>query len=129
MAIGLWGLLIGLQSLDSWALELARFTPDRMPNRDWAIVFLSARFSIVMIPVVAIWFFTSKVARLLVSLMVMVSAIGLFSAVQRWLEAGGIEWETLFLILSSWVAVALLYLPAAHHWFAGEKSTDSMVFE
>lgn len=89
-------------------------------DRDRAIIFASARFTIVLIPIIAVWGFASHIARILVTFMTIPSVAALGSllflmavgeAVDAWLFTGS---------LLRVAAVALLYTRSAAPWFVPE---------
>ena len=98
-------------------------------TRDKVIVFSSAMFTIVLLPVVAIWTFASKVARILVTVMAVPAVLHLYSTAEMALR---FAWEFdpfsfAFGILRL-AAIALLYAPASQHWFARRREVDAETF-
>lgn len=63
LAIGLDGLIEGLGSIEDWVAQMTRDYPDFAWDEDAVIVLLSARFTIVCIPIAAIWVFANPFAR------------------------------------------------------------------
>ncbi|MFU7527026.1 hypothetical protein [Qipengyuania sp. ASV99] len=101
---------------------------------DALIVMLSAEFTIVCIPIVAIWLFRSRIARWLITIFVLWGAI-------TWLMHLNARHLDLLLQLNSqyifsitvrvitWLAVLLLFLPQSARWFAQLKEGAHAVFE
>lgn len=133
-AIGIGGFAIynlvsGLRSIEAWVLELQMNFPEIAWDRDSVIVALSARFTIVMIPVVAIWGFGSRLARLLVSAMVLLSLPG--SAFQTYdrLHLGFEVWgQTVLFTIIAIALTAMLFAPSARHWFSKEPGIEPATF-
>ena len=132
-AQGLFALVRALSSLELSQLTLQAQYAAFDWNRDWVIVWHSAWFSIVLIPVVAIWLFASRLARLLVTVMALTTlpAIFRFSA----LLAGDYPpiwqaqaWIGLTQNAAAVTAVALLYLGPSSQWFRQERANYEQVF-
>lgn len=117
-ALGLASLLDDLLHIDDVVEILAFDIPSIAWNRDLAIVFSSALFTIVMIPVVAIWCFASNVARILMTVMMVPSALKLFGAL--WLTAtrNVLAGEAIVSGSLLLIAVGLLYTKPASEWLS-----------
>ena len=110
-------------------LGLERALPMVAWNDDLLIVAASAIFSIVLIPLVAIWFFASRIARVIVTVMaVLFVSTLLHSAVST-----GFETRTsivsFVLALFAYSSVALLWVPQAKTWFRRGARVEPAVFE
>lgn len=133
-AIGIGGFAIynlvsGLLLIDPWISELNRTFPEIAWNRDSVIVALSTRFTIVMIPVVAIWGFGSRLARLLVAIMVVLTLPSAGFQVYDRFEMGILIWgRTVFFTIIVMVLTALLFKPSARRWFSKEREIDPATF-
>lgn len=123
--LGLASLLDDLRHIDDLVEILAFDIPSIAWDRDLAIVFSSAIFTIVMIPVVAIWCFASRIARILITVMIIPSALQLLGAL--WITATRSEFVGDVIVSSSLlvVAVALLYTPPASHWLSHSKKAKA----
>ena len=128
--IALYGLIVDLQSLDVWVLELTRIVPEVDWDRDRTIIVFSARFTIVMIPIVAIWGFGSGIARLIVAGMTLLSLPGAAMQIyDRWgmgFETWGRPAVLSFLTIG---AVSVLFTASAKSWFGKERAIDPATFE
>ncbi len=127
LGVGLWALIGGLNDIDGWLAQYRNILPQFPSDRDWIIVVLSARFSIVCIPVIAIWCFRSVVARVLVCAFTLVPLMGIIRQLGDTLDA--LSWDTMAgggLLVAG---CALLYSPSARAWFAPEPLKQEAVFE
>ncbi len=124
---GLWGLMSGLVSLDEAAAGLALFAPWIDWDRDRTIIALSASFTIVLIPVVAIWFFASRIARFLLSALALLALPTALGAVWVLLTGRSDDWSIVVDALVTPFAVGLLYTPEARHWLRtkGARTADA----
>lgn len=68
LVIGTWDLLEGLLHLDALVASLNRAAPQFFWTHDIAVVLISASFTIVLIPLSAIWLFASKLARIVITI-------------------------------------------------------------
>ncbi len=132
-AHGLVALIRALGSLELSELTLQAQYPAIDWHRDWVIVWHSAWFSIVLIPVVAVWLFASRLARILVTLM----ALATLPALYRFsvLLAGDYPapwqaqaWLGLLQNAAAVMAVALLFLGASSRWLRQERAHFDKVF-
>jgi len=116
IAVGLWNLLQALTDIDSARAMLSSFL-DREVSRDEAIILVSARFTIVLIPVAAIWLFASRIARIVVTVMAIAASwqlLGQFAALQSGL---GFDRFVVASILAGLLGAAYLYTAPSRHWF------------
>lgn len=128
LAVGLDGYIGALHSLMDWELTFAQALPQLPWSRDWTIVALSARFSIVCIPVAAIWFWGARLARILVTLFTVLLMAGFIQA----LAQGGQPMEVMDIAktLALGLACALLFTPSANRWLQpGQERPVAEVFE
>lgn len=122
LANGIWGLIGGLSNIDLWLDHYEYIFPAIEWDRDRVIIAMSARFTIVCIPVVAIWGFASRIARWLLSVFITASAL-----IAAWeiIGAGGdIDWQNTITLSVMVVGIALLFTPPARAWFRKEKAID-----
>ena len=125
----IYNLVYGLYSIELWIADLSQTYPEVDWDRDSVIVALSARFTIVMIPVVAIWGFGSRIARILVAAMAVLSLPGAAFQVYDRLDMGILIWgRTVVFTLIVVVLTALLFTPPARRWFAKEPDIDPATF-
>ena len=118
LGLGLYGLIVGLLNADLWLETYRELLPDFPWDSDWVIVALSARFTIICIPMVAIWGFRSSIARFLITT---VTAFVTFAQGQRIFTQGptGIDGEVLTNTLFMLFACGLLFTPSSRNWLAG----------
>ncbi|WP_296717662.1 hypothetical protein [Erythrobacter sp.] len=128
---GAWELAYRLAVLHRFQMQLAGQTL----SEDWIIVFFSARFTIVCIPVIAIWLFGSRVARWLITIMTVWATLTVLSQfdmarLQRTIGMNPLDiWYRYGARLAYIFAVALLFIPAARRWFARQQETVEEIFE
>ena len=96
----------------AWMLEYGNVAL----NDDGAIVAVSVRLTIALIPVALVWFFASRFARW----MVVVMALGRLAVSLRvTISSGGVADPTLFIAQAlALIGAALLFSPSARRWFA-----------
>jgi hypothetical protein len=100
------------------------------PGRGYRIALvsaLSAQFSIVAIPVAAIWLLASNVARWLITVVSAVSAIRLVAMMEppEFAAADGVVLAT---GLATHSVCLLLFTPSARQWFARRNTRDADAF-
>jgi hypothetical protein len=129
-SLGVWNLIEGLLDLDLWVRRLGQLGWFGEANKDLAIVWLSARFTIVGIPVVAIWVFASRVARLFIGLTIAylflnfvwngldVLRIGAFYG---WLRY---NFDAHLATILQTIAVVLLFTTESNAWFRSRRETQ-----
>lgn len=90
---------------------------------------LSAQFSIVAIPVIAIWAFASRVAKWLFTV-ISIGSFGWFLYATLSSDFG-LEHSIWTVALSSLThgAIILLFLPSANRWFDAQRTQNVEVFE
>jgi hypothetical protein len=127
IAIGLWSLIEVLLELDFHTHRLQRRLPQIAWSEDFTIVFASARFSIVCIPVVAIWAFGSRIARWLVTMMIGYQFFSLLWDGLTILRAGGLDgwlyynWPSHLTTVLLTVGIGLLFTPPSNLWFQSKR--------
>ncbi|MEM7701323.1 MAG: hypothetical protein AAF251_05245 [Pseudomonadota bacterium] len=128
LAVGLDGYIGALYSLLDWEVTFAEAVPQFRWNRDWTIVALSARLTIICIPVVAIWFWGARFARMLVTLFTVL----LLASFIRAIAQSELPMETMDITktVALGLACALLFTPSANRWL-GPRTPEpvSDVFE
>lgn len=116
LAAALVRLARGLADLPHAAMVYASHAPWFEWTRDAAIVALSAEFTIALIPLVWIYLFAARFARLLV--------LGFGAVRLAMFDPAALTGAVLVV-----VAVASLLTPGAVRWFAGDTEEGSAVFE
>lgn len=108
----------GLADIAGYRDYLAANIPRLAFDRDLAIVVMSARFTIALIPVALVWFLASRFARWMVAVLAVGKLINLPAA---WaMLADGLWLSPLWLagMLLGLCGAALLFTPGARPWFA-----------
>ncbi len=127
LAIGIAELVEGLVVLDVSHFQSS--FPTIPWNRDWVIVYYSAMFSIVLIPLVAIWAFASRIARIIVTVFFAV-ALPWDLVVLRSAAMGALlNPLDLTIAIVRTGAIVLLYLPASSRWLATDETRGAQIFE
>lgn len=121
--------LLGMHDLDAAVAEVTMRLPGVPSTRDAAIVFLSARLSIALIPTLLVWFRASNFARWMVTLL----ALGRLVAVpDAWrVIADGQPISPLWLagMVLAFAAVPFLFTPASRRYFSRQPEPDLAVFD
>lgn len=128
-ALGLSDLIIGLSDIDTQIAALTYDLPSIPWSRDLAIVWISALFTIVLIPVAAIWFRASKIARALVTIAAIPSLVAVLAFAHLAITSNEYGWLVLFNAVMILVAVASLYTNSASTWFNDTCNAREEVFE
>ncbi|MEO0590335.1 MAG: hypothetical protein AAFZ11_07205 [Pseudomonadota bacterium] len=118
-------LVRGLLDVEAQTFALQRTYPTLEWNNDLAIVLMSADTTIILIPVVAVWMFRSRIARILVTVMAIPTV---WLLVQFAFLGLGVSGPLLADSGLRLLAVALLYTPAASAWLRSEGDIDVGVF-
>ncbi|MBU7580604.1 MAG: hypothetical protein KAF27_09040 [Porphyrobacter sp.] len=133
LAAALVAFLDGMRDLPAFQNSLSQTIPDIVWTRDAAIVTLSARLSIALIPIAMVWLSAVRFARWMVTVMVAARLLNLPEG-HRFITGGGAGeplvgpawWAAMLLSL---IAAAMLFTPASHRWFAQKGADDPAVFE
>ena len=127
---GVYDLVVALADLETWRESLEEFVAAEDATRELAIVTASALFTIVLIPLVALWFFASRIARLFVSAIaaLFIAGSGLVAAQDGVASLFENDAESVTLAFAASLAVVLLYVPDARDWFARRGFVDADVF-
>ncbi len=125
----LFGLVSGLLLLDLQESTLRSQFPQFSWDRDWAIVWVSAQFTIVLTPVVAVCLFASSVARLMVTAMALISLPRIGSYANTIYLHRLTDWVSLSQALIVVIAACLLYFPSASAWLRQKRGSHVEVFE
>jgi hypothetical protein len=133
LSAALIAFLDGMQDIPGYQAMMRGHVPRIDWSRDAVIVTLSARLSIALIPVAMVWLSAVRFARWMVTVMVLVKALNLPEG-HRFITGGGAGeplvgpawWAAMLLSL---LAVAMLFTPASHRWFAHKGEDDTAAFE
>jgi hypothetical protein len=117
---GLWGLLTALSDLASVELPLQIGTPGSKQEEDAKIIFLSANFTIVLIPVIAVWGLGSRFARIVVTVFTIMSWGAVFAQLWALLSPDPFEPILFAKHASIVVAILMLFRPHADQWLRNE---------
>ncbi len=128
LAIGVWNCAQGLSDIAQTQALLGYWT-GREWSRDGAIVAVSARFTIVLIPVIAVWAFASRIARVLVTGMAWLSLPQLIPQGQLLWSEGVIDRPLVVSVLAGFLAVMYLYTAPARYWFREGAHGPAKAFE
>lgn len=124
-----YNLIHGLTYLETSQFIFEGFLPEIEWNRDLVIVAVSARFTIAMIPVVAIWFLASRIARVLAVLMWLQSMPGGIYLSMSHIESESPVWTwPIWWLVGFGVLVLILFLPQSNRWFKTKGESDADAF-
>lgn len=126
---GLFNLVSGLTYLSEQEQLLRNQFPRIGWNADWVIVWVSAQFTIVLIPIIAIWVFASRFARIIVTVMALVSLPWLASYARTYSLYGVVDWIGLMQASLVVMPAGLLFLPSASKWLRQEAVDDTAIFD
>ncbi len=98
-------------------------------SRDAVIVTLSARFSIVLIPIALVWLRASNFARWMVTVLALGKLIIAPDGIAAMANGGAVDTAWLTALALSLLAAVMLFTPASNRWFAQKQEVDSAVFE
>ena len=123
----------GMQDLPGFQAAMRASLPQIGWTRDAAIVTLSARLSIALIPIAMVWLSAVRFARWMVTILWGIKLLNLPEG-HRFITGGGAGepltgpswWAAMLLGL---IAVAMLFTRASNRWFADRGGVDSAVFE
>jgi hypothetical protein len=133
LSAALLAFLDGMQDIPGYQATMRASVPQIGWTRDVAIVTLSARLSIALIPIAMVWLSALRFARWMVTGMALVKLLNLPEG-HRFITGGGAGeplvggtwWAAMLLSL---FAVAMLFTPASNRWFADRGGVDPAVFE
>lgn len=126
---GLFNLVSGLMFLEEQQTILERQFPQIVWNEDWTIVWVSAQFTIVVIPITAVCVFASPFAKWLMTAMALVSLPWIASYVQISILSGVVDWVGLVQASVVVVAAGLLFLPASSRYLQRDTERAIEAFE
>jgi len=125
--------LDGMQDIPAYLASMRASLPQIDWTHDAAIVTLSARLSIALIPIAMVWLSAVRFARWMVTVMVVVKLLNLPEG-HRFITGGGAGeplvgaawWAAMLLSL---FAAVMLFTSASNRWFAERGGVDPAVFE
>ncbi|MEP3052024.1 MAG: hypothetical protein ABJP48_04700 [Erythrobacter sp.] len=119
----------GLSAISTLQMAYTQQFPWFDWTRDWAIVALSAMFSIAAIPVAMILMRAIRIARWLVTVFSIFKLLSLPQMIMEWVSLPHVSLLHLASPLLTLVAVVLLFTPSANRWFAQKKGSGLAVFD
>ncbi len=119
----------GLHDLSGFQNHMSENLPEIVWTRDAAIVTLSARLSIALIPVAMVWLSAVRFARWMVTILGLGKLLNLPDGIRLIAEGGAVDPAWLASLALSLLAVAMLFTPASNRWFADRGGADPAVFE
>lgn len=134
LSAALIGFLDGMQDIPGYQAMMRASVPQIEWTRDAAIVTLSARLSIALIPIAMVWLSAVRFARWMVPALWGIKLLNLPEG-HRFITGGGAGeplvgaawWASMLFGL---IAVVMLFTPASNRWFAREPEEDGpAVFE
>jgi hypothetical protein len=113
--------------LPAFQIHMGRYVPQIVWTRDAAIVTLSARLSIALIPVAMVWLSAVRFARWMVTVLGLGKLVNLPDAIRLVAGGGAIDAAWLASLALGLLAVALLFTPASNRWFAAKGGAEKGV--
>lgn len=110
------------------ALGVALAEPDE-GYRIALVSVLSAQLLIVAIPVAAVWLLASRLAKWLMTVVSVTSALWTLVQTARLPDFGQEQMPWLLATLAMQSLVLLLFTPSARRWFASQRTHDAKAFE
>ena len=115
----------GMGDLPAFQNHMGQYVPQIVWTRDAAIVTLSARLSIALIPVAMVWLSAVRFARWMVTVLGLGKLVNLPDAIRLVAGGGAIDAAWLASLVLGLLAVALLFTPASNRWFAAKGGGES----
>jgi hypothetical protein len=135
LAQGLWHLTAEFAELYQWTSMLDTITKQVRAEVDRTIITASARFTIVCIPVVAVWAFASKIAKWLITItasyLILSKAYSAMSIAKSFGLVPYFEynWDSLITPIALGLASALLFTQPSVLWLQKKKDDHAAVFD
>lgn len=111
--------------LPAFQIHMGRYVPQIVWTRDAAIVTLSARLSIALIPVAMVWLSAVRFARWMVTVLGLGKLVNLPDAIRLVAGGGAIDAAWLASLALGLLAVVLLFTPASNRWFASRGGAEA----
>lgn len=119
----------GMRDLPEFQNYMSLNVPEIVWTRDVAIVTLSARLSIALIPIAMIWLSAVRFARWMVTVLGLGKLLNLPAGIRLIAEGAPVDSAWLTSLMLGLLAVAMLFTPASNRWFADKGADDPAVFE
>jgi hypothetical protein len=130
LSAALIAFLDGMRDLPAFQNAMSQNLPDIVWTRDAAIVTLSARLSIALIPIVMVWLSAVRFARWMVTILGLGKLLNLPEGLRLMADGAPVDTAWLASLALTLIAVAMLFTPASNRWFADKgKEADPAVFE
>lgn len=129
-AVRIFALVLAGSGLWNFAIALGPALAE--PDEGYRIALvsaLSAQLSVVIIPVAAVWFLASRIAKWLMTAVSAVSAVWTTMQTIRLPDFGPDQILWLLTIWTMHSLVVLLFTPSARRWFASQRAHDAEAFE
>ena len=107
------------------AMALERWAPFQSVTQDTVTVAIFALFAIAFIPVTLIWFYASRIARIITGIMVALKLSAVPGLIADWQSVLPID---LLLLALPTIAFALLFTPPAHRWIGNSGRHETNAF-
>jgi hypothetical protein len=129
LAAALIAFLDGMRDLPAFQNYMSQNVPEIVWTRDAAIVTLSARLSIALIPVAMVWLAAVRFARWMVAVLGLGKLLNLPEGIRLLAEGAPVDAAWLASLALGVFALAMLFTPASNRWFARSEEADPAVFE
>jgi hypothetical protein len=129
LAAALIAFVDGMRDLPAFQTTMSQNVPEIVWTRDAVIVTLSARLSIALIPVAMVWLAAVRFARWMVTVLGLGKLLNLPEGIRLLAEGAPVDTAWLASLALGVFAIAMLFTPASHRWFAREVEADPEVFE
>ncbi|WP_161782146.1 hypothetical protein [Erythrobacter longus] len=127
--LGITGLGASFFEIEESLVVLQQDLPMIEWTRDYVIVANFSLFTIVLIPVMAVWCFASRIARLIMAVMCVLPILALGSALFIGLRDDDLLFGLVVDPALTIFATVILYLPSSSRWLSQERSLDPTVFK
>lgn len=129
LAAAVIAFLDGMLDLPAFQNHMSQNLPDIVWTRDAAIVTLSARLSIALIPIAMVWLSAARFARWMVTILALGKLLNLPDGIRLIARGAPVDTAWLASLVLGLIAVAVLFTPASNRWFAQKGGVDPAVFE
>lgn len=129
LAAALVAFLDGMRDLPAFQNYMGQAVPEIVWTRDAAIVTLSARLSIALIPVAMVWLSAVRFARWMVTVLGLGKLLNVPESLRLAAAGGQIDPAWLTSLVLGVLAIVMLFTPASNRWFADKGAAEPEVFE
>jgi hypothetical protein len=129
LAAALIAFLDGMRDLPAFQNYMSHNVPEIVWTRDAAIITLSARLSIALIPLAMVWLAAVRFARWMVTVLGLGKLLNLPEGIGLIAEGAPVDTAWLASLALGVLAVAMLFTPASSRWFADKGGEDPAVFD